>query len=73
MKAYRTEVKLNKDQEQLYKLCIAAQRFVWNLFVEVNSNSEKYINNYEFSKWFNNEYMATHEDMKWLKKIAIYN
>lgn len=70
MKAYKTEVKLNKEQEQLYKLCISAQRIVWNLFIEENDKSEKYINNYAFSRWFNNEYLPSHEDMQWLKKAG---
>lgn len=70
MKAYKTEIKLNKEQEQLYKLCISAQRFVWNLFIEENKKSEKYVNNFKFSKWFNNEYLPKHEDMAWLKQAG---
>ena len=70
MRAYKTEVKLNKEQEALYKLCISAQRIVWNLFIEENSNSKKYINNYDFSKWFNNTYLKEHEEMSWLKKAG---
>ena len=70
MRSYRTEVKLNKEQERLYKLCIAAQRTIWNLFIEENDKSEKYINNYAFSKWFNNEYLPTHEAMHWLKEAG---
>ena len=70
MRAYKTEVKLNKEQEQLYKLCISAQRTVWNLFIEENDKSDEYINDYAFSKWFNNEYLPTHEEMQWLKKAG---
>lgn len=70
MKAYKSEIKLNKEQEQLYKLCISAQRVVWNLFIEENEKSEKYINNYAFSKWFNNEYLPSNENMQWLKKAG---
>ena len=70
MKAYKTEVKLDKEQERLYKLCISAQRFVWNLFIEENKKSEKYINNFNFSKWFNNEYLLEHEDVAWLKRAG---
>ena len=70
MRAYKTEVKLNKEQEALYKLCISAQRIVWNLFIEENNNSKKYISNYDFSKWFNNVYLKEHEEMLWLKKAG---
>ena len=70
MRAYRTEVKLNKEQEQLYKLCIAAQRFVWNLFIEENEKSKKYINDYNFSKWLNNVYLKENEEKSWIKKAG---
>ncbi len=74
MKAYKTEVKLNKEQEKLYKLTISACRFVWNLFISVNkerySAGEKYLNNYEFSKWFNNVYLKENEDKHWLKEAG---
>ena len=70
MRAYKTEVKLNEKQKALYKLCISAQRIVWNLFVEENSKSKKYINSYSFSKWFNNVYLKRHSEMAWLKKAG---
>ena len=70
LRAYKTEVKLNKEQEQLYKLCISAQRIVWNLFIEENNKSKMYISAYSFSKWLNNEYFKEHEDMLWLKKAG---
>ncbi len=74
MKAYRTEIKLNKEQEKLYKLTTSACRFVWNLFISVNkerySVGEKYLNNYNFSKWFNNEYLKENEDKQWLKEAG---
>lgn len=73
MRAYKTEVKLNKEQEALYKLCIAAQRFVWNLYIEENEKSDEYIGDYKFLNWFNNVYIKEHEEMSWLKKAGSKN
>ena len=71
MRTYRTEVKLNKEQEQLYKLCIAAQRLVWNLFIEENSKKFcKYMNTFSFSKWFNTVHLKEHEEHKWIIKAG---
>jgi len=71
MKAYKTEIKLNKEQERLYKLNVSACRVVHNLFISVNKerfkNKESYLNNYAFSKWFNNEYIPNNLDKQWLK------
>ena len=71
MKAYKTEIKLNEEQEKLYKLNTSACRVVYNLFISVNkkrfNRGEKYLNNYSFSKWFNNEYIPNNPDKQWLK------
>jgi putative transposase len=72
MKAYKTEIKLNKEQEAKYKLNTSACRFVWNLFISINKSryekGEKYLNNYDFSKWFNNEYIPNNKGKEWLKQ-----
>lgn len=70
MRAYKTEVKLNKEQERLYKLNISASRIVWNLFIEKNEKSENFINDYAFSKWFNNEFIISTEKLSWLKQAS---
>ena len=71
MRTYKVEVKLNKEQEHLYKLNTSACRVVYNLYVEhINfclRSKQKPMNNYAFSKWFNNEHLPKHEDKKWLK------
>lgn len=74
MKTYKVETKLNTEQEHLYKLNTSACRVVYNLYVEhINfciRSKQKPMNNYAFSKWFNNEYLPNHEDKKWLKNAS---
>ena len=74
MKAYKTEIKLNKEQKDKYKLTISACRFVYNLFISENKlryeKGLKYLNNYEFSKWFNNNYLPGNSDKKWIKTAS---
>ena len=71
MRAYKLEIKLNKDQEHLHKLNTSACRVVYNLYVEhINCflrSKQKPMSNYDFSKWFNNTYIPEHGDKKWLK------
>ena len=71
MRAYKTEIKLNTEQKHLFKLNQSACRFVYNLFISENKarykREEKYLNNYEFSKWFNNEYLLNNPDKIWIK------
>ena len=74
MRVYRLEVKLNKEQQALYKLNISACRFVYNLYIQENEGAcregKKFISAYTFHKWFNNEYISLHEDMGWLKNAS---
>ena len=74
MKAYKTEIKLNKEQKQKYKLNTSACRFVYNLFISENKvryeKGLKYLNNYEFSKWFNNDFIINNSDKQWIKEAS---
>ena len=74
MRTYKVEIKLNTEQEHLYKLNTSACRVVYNLYVEhINfclRSKQKPMNNYAFSKWFNNGYLPNHEDRKWLKDAS---
>ena len=74
MKAYKTEIKLNKEQKQKYKLNTSACRFVYNLFISENKvryeKGLKYLNNYEFSKWFNNQFIHNNIDKQWIKEAS---
>lgn len=74
MQHYKIEIKLNKEQEQIYKLNVSACRFVYNLYVDhINKcldNKEKVVSDYTFSIWFNNEYIMSHPDKAWLKQAS---
>ena len=74
MRVYKLEIKLNKEQQALYKLNISACRFVYNLYIQENEKAykddRKFISAYSFHKWFNNEYIPLHEEMKWLKEAS---
>ena len=71
MRAYKTEIKLNKEQRHQFKLATSACRFVYNLFISENKSrhekGEKYLNNFAFSKWLNNDYFPNNPDKAWIK------
>ena len=74
MRTYRVEIKLNKEQEALYKLNISACRFIYNLYLQENERAykegNKFIPAYTFHKWFNNECITNNSNMEWLKKAS---
>ena len=71
--SYRTEIKLTEEQKKILLKNKHAQHWVWNLYIATNQegykNNQEYRNNYEFSKWFNNEFLKTEEGekYKWIK------
>lgn len=76
MKTYKIEIELSQEQQKQYWKTINICRGIYNLFIAKNkelyeSNKEtenqKYINNYEFSKWLNNEYA---KDNLWIKEVS---
>lgn len=73
LKRLSTEVKLTDEQKKQLKLELAAKLFVRNLYIQEQNKSEDYINNYEFSKWFNNVYIPENPDMQWLKRASSKN
>lgn len=79
MKTYKTEIILNSEQEKKFIRTIGTCRFVYNLFLqknkelyEKNKNTDlpKYINNMEFSKWLNNEFIPNNSQFKWIKDVS---
>ena len=74
MKVYKIEIKLNKEQQVLYKLNISACRFVYNLYIQENEKSYRenkgFISAYTFQKWFNNEFLPNNPDKIWLKEAS---
>lgn len=74
LKSYKTEIDPSLEQISKINQTIGVCRFVYNLFIAKNEerhkNKEKYINNYEFSKWLNNDFIPNNPDYKWIKKVS---
>lgn len=79
MKRYKTEIILNKEQEQKYNKTIGVCRFVYNLFLDKNkelskevdsTGKHKFINAYGFGVWLNNDYISNHPEYNWMKEIS---
>lgn len=79
MRTYKTEIILNSEQEEKFLRTIGTCRFVYNLFLQKNkelyeknkdTDSPKYMDNYEFSKWLNNEFIPNNPECSWIKEVS---
>ena len=74
MKTYKTEIKLTAEQKSIYARTVGTCRYVYNLFIATNKEQYKkslpYMNNYDFSKWLNNEYLPNNLDKSWIKEVS---
>ena len=79
MRTYKTETILNPGQEEKFLKTIGTCRFIYNLFLqknkelyEKNKNTDlpKYMNNYEFSKWLNNDFVPNNPEFSWIKEVS---
>ena len=79
MRTYKTEIELNNTASEIFFRTVGVCRFIYNLFIETNkqlylankdTNSLTYMNNYEFSRWLNNEYMKNNPDKQWIKEVS---
>ena len=73
-KAYKME--LNPSEEQKIKIhqTIGVARFVYNFYIahnkEVYEKEGKFVSGMDFSKWLNNEYIPSNQEMKWIKEVS---
>ena len=73
-KAYKIE--LNPSEEQKIKIhqTIGVARFVYNFYIaynkEVYEKEGKFVSGMDFSKWLNNEYIPSNQEMKWIKDVS---
>ena len=73
-KAYKIE--LNPSEEQKIKIhqTIGVARFVYNFYIahnkEVYEKEGKFVSGMDFSKWLNNEYIPSNQEMKWIKEVS---
>jgi len=74
MKAYSTEVSLSTEQQTQYARTVGTCRYIYNLFISANQERHqsglKYIDNYKFSIWLNNEYLRDNPDKIWIKDVS---
>ena len=79
MRTYKTEIVLNDRQKDKLINTIGTCRFVYNLFLQKNkelyernkdTDLPKYMNNYEFSKWLNNDFIPNNPEYNWIKEVS---
>lgn len=79
MKTYKTEIVLNDEQRNKFINTIGTCRFVYNLFLQKNkelyaqnknTDLPKYMNNFEFSKWLNNDFVPNNPEYSWIKNVS---
>ena len=74
MRAYKTEIRLSKEQREKLRRTIGVCRFVYNLYISLNKEiyekEKRFMNAYEFSKWLNNEYISNNTDKAWIKEVS---
>lgn len=79
MRTYKTEIVLNPEQKEKFIKTIGTCRFIYNLFLQKNkelyeknkdTDLPKYMNNYEFSKWLNNDFVPNNPDFSWIKEVS---
>lgn len=79
MKTYKTEIILSLKQIELFNKTVGTCRFIYNLYIaenktlyelNKNNNLKKFLNNSEFSKYLNHEYLLNNPDKKWIKEVS---
>lgn len=70
---YKVEIKPTAYQVWLLNRHIGGSRWAYNLFLEMNKRRYEdgyhYMGAYEFSKWFNHEYLAANLEDDWIKEL----
>ena len=73
IKAYKTEINPNKEQEIEINKTINACRSVYNKFIEVNQlrhkNNLKFLGYMKFSVWYNNDFIPNNPNKQWTKEV----
>ena len=74
LKSYKTEIDPSLEQIVKINQTLGVCRFIYNMFISENikahKEGKKYINNYEFSKWLNNEFIPNNLEYKWIKEVS---
>ncbi|KJW12721.1 RNA-guided endonuclease InsQ/TnpB family protein [Levilactobacillus spicheri] len=70
---YKVEIKPTSFQTWQINRQIGASRWAYNLFLEMNrlryEDGYHYMGAYEFSRWFNQDYLDANPDDQWIKEL----
>ena len=73
-RAYKIEINPTKAQKFKIHQTIGTARFVYNFYIahnkEVYEKEGKFVSGMDFSKWLNNEYIPSNQEMKWIKEVS---
>ncbi|WP_304056025.1 RNA-guided endonuclease InsQ/TnpB family protein [Levilactobacillus namurensis] len=73
LSTYKVEIKPTSYQAWLLNRHIGGSRWAYNLFLEMNKRRYEdgyhYMNAYEFSKWFNHDYLVANPEDDWVKEL----
>lgn len=71
---YKVEINPTNNQQWLLDRHIGGSRWAYNLFLDMNKRRYQdgyhYMGAYEFSKWFNTEYLEANPDDMWIKDLS---
>lgn len=71
---YKIEIKPTEKQKWLIDSHIGGSRWAYNLFLDINKRRYEdgywYMGAYEFSKWFNNDYLPANPNDLWVKELS---
>ena len=71
--SYKVEINPTSQQAWLIDRHISASRWAYNLFLDINKQRYEdgyhYMSAYEFSKWFNHDYLDFNPDDNWIKQL----
>lgn len=74
IRCFKTEIEPTLEQKNKINKTIGTCRFIYNFFIAHNikryENGEKYMNDYAFSLWINNDFIPDNPEYKWIKEVS---
>lgn len=74
MKTYKTELKLNNEQQNKVNQTLGVCRVVYNKFLDYNftnyKNGDEHTSGMTYSKYLNNEFIPNNPEYNWIKDVS---
>jgi len=74
MRTYKTEINPTKVQKMKIRQIIGVCRFVYNFYLghnkEIYEKEQRFVSEYDFSKWLNNEFIPGNPGYLWIKSVS---